>query len=162
MKDSINSTYMGQKRIAQTIPCMSTSNKPSYVSYFQICRHLHRISMVTIQLKCDFNSHFSSKLNLLYEQREETDLTLWLVKLAKPVKSLIWNIHTCLIWFNGTEREVLSWDCELCYYVEESWFANIRQPNLQKHQSRRCMRPHLRAYIVIVSGTNRNKSSLLI
>jgi len=120
MKDSINSTYMGQKRIAQTIPCMSSSNKPSYVSYFQICRHLHRISMVTIQLKCDFNSHFSSKLNLLYEQREETDLTLWLVKLAKPVKSLIWNIHTCLIWFNGTEREVLSWDCELCYYVEES------------------------------------------
>ena len=80
MKDSINSTYMGQERIAQTIPCMSTSNKPSYVSYFQICRHLHRISMVTIQLKCDFNSHFSSKLNLLYEQREETDLTLWLVK----------------------------------------------------------------------------------
>lgn len=62
MKDSINSAYMGQERIAQTIPCMSTSNKPSYVSYFQICRHLHKISMVTIQLRHDLNSYCLSKL----------------------------------------------------------------------------------------------------
>jgi len=64
MKDSINRMYMRQERIAQTIPCMRTSNKPSYVNYFQICRHLQRIPMVTIQLKRDFNSHFSSKLNI--------------------------------------------------------------------------------------------------
>uniref|UniRef100_A0A0A9CWJ7 GTP-binding protein PTD004 n=1 Tax=Arundo donax TaxID=35708 RepID=A0A0A9CWJ7_ARUDO len=47
-------------------------------------------------------------------------LTLWLVKFAKPVKSFIRDIDTCLIWFNGTEREVLSWDCQLCYNVKES------------------------------------------